>query len=364
MTNRSILIMAGGTGGHVFPGLAVAHALMDAGWRVDWLGGKRGMENRAVPEQGIALHTLSIAGLRGGGLLRKLLMPLLLLVSFAQSLAILLRVRPDVVLGMGGYAAFPGGMMAALLGRPLVIHEQNAIAGLTNRVLAGVADRVLAAFPGAFRGEHDKPFLNRAQPAWVGNPVRADIAALPAPEARRMQRTGPPRVLVVGGSLGAAALNRIVPEALARLPADTRPEVMHQSGRDHIDALRAAYAQVSVTADCRAFIDDMAQAYAWCDVAICRAGAMTVSELAAAGVPALLVPYPHAVDDHQSANAKFLADAGAAVLKQQSDLSAAWLADWLASLDRAALLDMAIKARALAKPEATAEVARVCEELA
>lgn len=362
--SRTILIMAGGTGGHVFPGLAVAHALRETGWHVDWLGGAHGMENRTVPEHGIPLHVLSIAGLRGGGLVRKLLMPLRLLVSFAQSLAILMRVRPDVVLGMGGYAAFPGGMMAVLLGRPLVIHEQNAIAGLTNRVLAGVADRVLTAFPGAFRGERDKPVAGRAQPVWVGNPVRADIAALAEPAARHATRAGRLRLLVVGGSLGADALNRTVPEALARMPENLRPEVIHQSGRDHIDALRALYARHNLRADCRAFIDDMAEAYDWCDIAICRAGAMTVSELACAGSPALLVPYPHAVDDHQSANARFLADAGAAVLRQQSELSAEWLAGWLAGLDRAALLAMANKARALAKPGATLEVARVCMEVA
>jgi UDP-N-acetylglucosamine--N-acetylmuramyl-(pentapeptide) pyrophosphoryl-undecaprenol N-acetylglucosamine transferase len=254
---------------------------------------------------------------------------------------------------MGGYIAFPGGMMAALVGRPLAIHEQNSIAGLANRVLAGVADHVLVAFPDA---------LPKA--TFVGNPVREAIARVAPPAERFAQRGGPLRLLVVGGSLGAAALNEIVPRALALLPADARPAVTHQSGAKHLDALRAGYAQAGVAANAVAFIDDMAQAYAEADLVICRAGATTVAELAAAGAAAILVPFPFAVDDHQTTNARYLADAGAGVLVQQRDLTPERLAELLGGLPRERLLVMANLARALGKPDATRAVAEACLELA
>ena len=299
---------------------------------------------------------------------------LLLLVAFWQSLRAILQRRPDVVLGMGGYTAFPGGMMASLLNRPLVIHEQNSVGGLTNRVLACLAERVLTAFPKVFTHAHDKPIpCRRVATEWVGNPVRSDIAAL-ANEQRtdiaavaaddRAARTGPLRLLVVGGSLGATALNNLVPQALALLPADKRPQVVHQSGRQHLDALRANYADAGVDAEVRDYIENMADAYRACDFAICRAGAMTVAELACAGVPAVLVPFPFAVDDHQTGNAEFLSDAGAGWLMQQKDLTAEKLAALIGGLDRASLAAMSDKALKLAKPDATRQVADICEALA
>jgi UDP-N-acetylglucosamine--N-acetylmuramyl-(pentapeptide) pyrophosphoryl-undecaprenol N-acetylglucosamine transferase len=350
---RTIMIMAGGTGGHVFPALAVADYLRARDWRVVWLGAQAGMEATLVPQHGYELAPIRFAGLRGKGLVAKLLLPLNLLVAFWQSLRALRAHRPDVVLGMGGYIAFPGGMMAALLGRPLAIHEQNSIAGLANRVLAGVADRILVAFPGA---------LPKSEP--TGNPVRDSIAGVAAPAQRFAGRSGPLRVLVVGGSLGAAALNERVPQAIALLSAGERPHVVHQSGAKHLDVLRAGYAAAGVAAELRPFIEDMAQAYADADVAICRAGAITVAELAAVGVASILVPFPFAVDDHQTTNARYLADAGAAILVQQRDLSAEKLADTLRGLTRERLLEMAEKARALGKPEATRAVAEACMELA
>jgi len=369
--NRTLMVMAGGTGGHVYPALAVADALRARGWEVFWLGTRAGLEARVVPAAGIDMVWVSMGGVRGKGLLKKLLLPATLLVAFWQSLVAILKRRPDVVLGMGGYTAFPGGMMASLLNRPLVIHEQNSIGGLTNRVLACLADRVLTAFPKVFTHAHDKPIPCRhATSEWVGNPVRSDIVAL-ANEQRTdiaattpMAHSGPLRLLVVGGSLGAQALNERVPQALALLPADQRPQVVHQSGRQHLDALRANYAAAGVEAEVRDYIEDMAAAYRDCDFAICRAGAMTVAELACAGVPAVLVPFPFAVDDHQTGNAEFLSDAGAAWLMQQKDLSAEKLAALIGSLDRATLAVMSDKARQLAKPDATARVADICEALA
>jgi UDP-N-acetylglucosamine--N-acetylmuramyl-(pentapeptide) pyrophosphoryl-undecaprenol N-acetylglucosamine transferase len=347
------MIMAGGTGGHVFPALAVADYLRARDWRVVWLGARTGMEATLVPQHGYELAPIRFAGLRGKGLLAKLLLPLNLLVAFWQSLHAIRAHRPDVVLGMGGYIAFPGGMMAALLGRPLAIHEQNSIAGLANRVLAGVADRILVAFPGA---------LKRSTP--TGNPVREAIARVAPPAERFAGRSGPLCVLVVGGSLGAAALNERVPQALALLPADDRPRVVHQSGAKHLEALRAGYAAAGVAADLVPFIEDMAQAYAEADVAICRGGATTVAELAAVGVASILVPFPYAVDDHQTTNARYLADAGAAILVQQRDLTPERLAEALRGLTRERLLEMADKARALGKPDATRAVAEACMELA
>lgn len=361
--NRTLMVMAGGTGGHVYPALAVADALRARGWEVFWLGTKNGLEARVVPAAGIDMVWVSMGGVRGKGLLKKLMLPLMLLVAFGQSLAAILKRRPDVVLGMGGYTAFPGGMMASLLNKPLVIHEQNSVGGLTNRVLACLADRVLTAFPQVFTHANDKPIPCRKVAAeWVGNPVRVDIAA-PAAQVRAA-RSGPLNLLVVGGSLGASALNERVPQALALLPAERRPRVVHQSGRLHIEALRANYAAAGVEAEVCDYIEDMASAWRACDFAICRAGAMTVAELACAGVPAVLVPFPHAVDDHQTGNAAFLADAGAAWLIQQQDLSAEKLAALIGALDRATLAAMSDKALKLGRPDATQHVADICEALA
>ena len=351
--SRTILIMAGGTGGHIFPGLAVAESMRAAGWEVVWMGAKSGMEARIVPQRGYRMAWIRARALRGKGLLAKLLLPANLLVSFWESARALFGVRPDVVLGMGGYVAFPGGMMASLLNRPLAVHEQNAVAGLANRVLAALADKAMVAFPGALKNAE-----------WTGNPVRAEIAALAAPAERFAGRSGPLRILAVGGSLGAQALNEVLPEALALIPAAQRPQVVHQSGEKHLEALRAGYGAAGVQGELVAFIDDMARRYAEADLVICRAGAITVAELAAGGVASVLVPFPHAVDDHQTANARFLAERGAAILLPQSEMSAARLAALIASLDRARLLDMAEKARSLGRPQAARVVAERCMALA
>lgn len=358
--NRTLMVMAGGTGGHVYPALAVADALRARGWDVFWLGTRAGLEARVVPQAGIDMVWVSMGGMRGKGLLKKLMLPLMLLIAFGQSLRAILQRRPDVVLGMGGYTAFPGGMMASLLNKPLVIHEQNSVGGLTNRVLACLASRVLTAFPQAFRGEKDKPIpCRRVTTEWVGNPVRTDIVGV-----SKASHSGPLRLLVVGGSLGASALNDLIPKALALLPPEQRPQVVHQSGRQHLDILRANYAAAGVEAEVRDYIEDMAAAYQACDFAICRAGAMTVAELACAGVPAVLVPFPFAVDDHQTGNAEFLSAAGAAWLMQQKDLSADKLAALIGGLDRATLAAMSEQALKLAKPDATQQVADICEALA
>lgn len=346
------MIMAGGTGGHVFPGLAVADVLRDRGWRVVWLGSKSGMEATLVPQRGYDMAWVSFSGLRGKGPVAAWLLPPRLLLAFWQSARAIFSERPDVVLGMGGYMSFPGGMMAALLGKPLVIHEQNSIAGLSNKLLACVADRVLCGFPGALR-----------RAAVTGNPVRKEIAAIAPPDERYSQRTGPIRVLVVGGSLGAGALNDTVPRALALLPAARRPRVTHQSGVQHLRPLVEAYARAGVQAKTLAFVEDMAAAYSDADLVVCRAGASTVSEIAAAGVASVLVPYPHAVDDHQTRNARFLADPGAAILLPQNELNAEGLAKLLGEFDRERLREMARRARSLGKLDATRAVATACTEL-
>ncbi|MDP2811082.1 MAG: undecaprenyldiphospho-muramoylpentapeptide beta-N-acetylglucosaminyltransferase [Rhodocyclaceae bacterium] len=349
---KTILIMAGGTGGHIFPGLAVADALRDAGWRVVWMGSPDGMEAHRVPDRGYEMSWVRFTALRGKGIARKLMLPFNLLRGFWQAWRELKRIRPDVVLGMGGFITFPGGMMAALLGIPLVLHEQNSVAGLANRVLAVAADRVLTGFPGVLKkGE------------WCGNPVRPEIARMLPPAERLAGRNGPLHLLVVGGSLGAQALNEALPRALALLPELERPEVVHQSGEKHLAMLESRYVSEDLKAHCVPFIEDMAGAYAWADLVVCRAGALTVAELAAAGVASVLVPFPYAVDDHQTVNAKFLADAGAAVLLPQSELTLERLS-LVRNFNREQLLQMAEKARALAKPDATAAVARACEELA
>jgi len=348
---RTLLIMAGGTGGHIFPGLAVAEQARAAGWQVVWMGARGGMEERLVPRHGYSTAWIRAKAARGKGLLQKLLLPANLLFSFWESARHIRRIRPDVVLGLGGYVAFPGGMMASLLGKPLALHEQNAIAGLANKVLAGVSDKVMVAFPDA---------LSKAE--WTGNPVRADIASIPLPEERFRGRQGPLRILVVGGSLGAQALNDAVPRALALL--GERPTVVHQSGEKHLEALRANYSAAGAQGELVAFIDDMARRYAEADLVICRAGAVTIAELSAAGMASVLVPFPYAVDDHQTANARFLADRGAAILLPQTELTPERLAQLIRSLDRAALLQMARNARSLGKPEAAKVVAQRCMELA
>lgn len=354
MSAPTLLVMAGGTAGHVMPGLAVAQVLRERSWQVVWLGNPDGMEASLVARHGITLEPVTISGLRGKGLLAACTLPLRLLRAFAQCISALRRVRPKVVLGMGGYVAFPGGMMAALLGYPLVVHEQNSVAGLTNRVLAKVADRVLEAFPGTLAGA-----------TCTGNPVRRDFQTLPEPIGRYASREGPLRVLVVGGSLGARALNECVPEALRLIDASSRPTVLHQSGRAHRDALIEAYRSRGLhDVEVIDFIDDMAAAYARADLVICRAGAMTVAELAAAGVASILVPFPHAVDDHQTGNARYLANQQAATLLPQGELSPRRLAELILQASRDGLTEQALRAHALGRSAAAVEVADICAALA
>lgn len=349
-----VMIMAGGTGGHVFPALAVAAELRARGAEVFWLGTRQGLEAKVVPSAGIGMEWVSVSGLRGKGLMAWLLAPWRLLWAVLQVLAVMVRQRPVVVLGMGGFVTGPGGVVTWLLRKPLVIHEQNAIAGMTNRLLAPLAQRVLEAFPGTFHGKHV---------VHTGNPVRRAIAELPRPDERFIGREGTLRLLVLGGSLGARALNEVVPIAIAQLPS--RPEIWHQAGSRHLDEARDHYRDAGVTARVEPFIDDMAAAYGWADLVLCRAGALTVAELAAAGVGAILVPYPYAVDDHQTRNAAYLADAGAALVVQQRELTRESLRDLLASfVDRSRLLAMAQAARRLAQPQAATAVAEQCWEAA
>jgi UDP-N-acetylglucosamine--N-acetylmuramyl-(pentapeptide) pyrophosphoryl-undecaprenol N-acetylglucosamine transferase len=347
------LIMAGGTGGHIFPGLAVAEALRERGWRVHWLGAPGSMESRLVPPRGFTLETIDFGGVRGKGFKTLFLLPLRLLRAFWQALQVVRRVQPDVLVGLGGYITFPGGMMGTLLGKPLVLHEQNSVAGMANKVLAGIADQVFTAFPNVFK-----------KAALVGNPLRAEFLRQPAPAERFAGRSGPLRLLVVGGSLGAKALNDTVPQALALIPSAQRPQVIHQSGEKQIDALRANYTAAGVLAELTPFIDDTARAFAEADLVLCRAGASTVTEIAAVGAAALFVPFPHAVDDHQTTNARFLADAGGAWLVQQTELTPASLAQKLQTLQREQLMEMANKAKQMEKTEAVAAVVSACEQLA
>ncbi|KAF1023206.1 MAG: UDP-N-acetylglucosamine--N-acetylmuramyl-(pentapeptide) pyrophosphoryl-undecaprenol N-acetylglucosamine transferase [Paracidovorax wautersii] len=355
---RVALVMAGGTGGHIFPAMAVARALSDRGWRVHWLGAvgtadKPSMESRLVPPQGFAFEAIDFGGVRGKGLLTLLLLPLRLLKAFAQSIGVVRRVRPHVVLGFGGYVTFPGGMMSVLLGKPLILHEQNSVAGLANKVLAKLADRIYTAFPKA---------LPKAD--WIGNPLRAPFLRQPAPAERYAGRSGPLQLLVVGGSLGARALNEVVPQALALLPPERRPQVTHQSGAAQIDALRANYAAAGVEATLTPFIDDTAAAFAEADVLVARSGASTVTELAAVGTPAVFVPFPSAVDDHQTVNAQFLVNAGAGWLVPQRELTAQRLADMISTMERPTLMQMGQKAKDMQKTEAVDIVVQACEELA
>ena len=365
MEARRVLVMAGGTGGHVFPALAVAEELRERGMAVTWLGTRRGVEAQLVPLNEFPIRFIDISGLRGKkGLLGKLKAPWQLLRAVWQSLCVIRNVRPDAVLGLGGFASGPGGVAAWLLRVPLVIHEQNGVAGTTNRLLAKIATRVLEAFPGSLPGaEH------------CGNPVRKAISDIPEPEQRGVgcresgcRESGSeqhPHLLVLGGSLGALALNRAIPASLARVPLTDRPEVLHQTGRDHIDVTRQGYIDAEVEANTVAFIDDMAAAYEWADLVVCRSGALTVTELTAAGLASVLIPYPHAIDDHQTANARWLVDHEAAVLIQQSALNeddlAALLSELLADGER--LMTMARAARGLSRPEAGSDVADVCQEV-
>lgn len=347
------LIMAGGTGGHIFPGLAVARALREAGWQVHWLGAPASMEERIVTAQGLDFSAIGFAGVRGKGLWRLLQTPLQLLRAIVQARAVLRRVRADVVLGMGGYITVPGGLAAALCRVPLLLHEQNSVPGMANRLLARVARQVFTAFPNVLGPS--------AQ--WVGNPLRAEFLGQSTVQERFEGRSGPLRLLVVGGSLGAQALNDTVPQALALLPEAERPNVIHQSGEKHIDALHSAYARAGVRATLVPFIEDMAGAFAQADLILCRAGASTVTEIAAVGAAAMFVPFPHAVDDHQSANARFLSDQGAAWLLPQSQLTAEGLAQQLRSLRRDQLRDMAGKAHTLRQTGAVRRMTEYCNAL-
>jgi UDP-N-acetylglucosamine--N-acetylmuramyl-(pentapeptide) pyrophosphoryl-undecaprenol N-acetylglucosamine transferase len=353
VTKPSILVMAGGTGGHIFPGLAVAEYLRICGWKVSWLGNQAGMEYRLVKSCDFPFEAVEFGGLRGKGLKAKLMLPINLMRACFQSWKIMRRLKPNVVLGMGGYITFPGGLVTKLLKRPLVLHEANSVAGSANLALSKIAMRVLTGFPGV---------IEKAE--WVGNPIREEFDHMLAPEARYDQRQGPLSILVVGGSLGAAALNDNIPAALALIPEGSRPKVIHQAGDKHLADLEKRYADLGVIADIRPFIDDMPSAYAQADLVICRSGAMTVSELAACGVASCLIPFPFAIDDHQTANAQFLSKANAAILLPQQDLNPKDLASMIQNFDRADLRSMALRAHALAKPHATQRVAEVCADCA
>ena len=352
--NKTLLVMAGGTGGHIFPALAVADVLRQQGWRIVWLGNPTGMEAKLVPAQGYECAWVEFGALRGKGIMRKLMLPMTLLRACLAAHRVIKDVRPDVVLGMGGYITFPGGVMARLAGVPLVVHEQNAVAGLANKTLSHIAARVLTGFPDT---------LPEGQ--WVGNPVRADIAGLATPEARFASRAAnePLRVLVVGGSLGAQALNQNLPLAVAQLASTERPVIRHQTGPRDLVSVQAAYAAIDANADVQPFINDMAAAFAWADLVVCRSGALTVAELAAAGAASVLVPFPHAVDDHQRVNAEFLVRGNAGHCVIQRELTVENLAQLLRQ-SRDQLLQQAVAARALARPEAAQTVATICEELA
>jgi len=358
MMGGPILILAGGTGGHVYPALAVANALQRESREVLWLGTHRGLESRVVPAAGIDIEWISIQGLRGKGILTLLLAPFHLALALLQSISVMLRHRPAAVLGMGGFVSGPGGVAAWLTRRPLVIHEQNAVAGLTNRLLARLARVVLQAFPGSFSA--------RFHPETVGNPVRREITAIDCPSKRYAEREGKLRLLVLGGSQGALALNRVVPGALALLAKTQRPEVRHQAGERTIQTALDAYDEAGIVAAVTPYIEDMAEAYAWADLVVCRAGALTVAEIAAAGLATIFIPFPAAVDDHQTVNARALKDVGAAVIMQERDLSAQSLAEVLArSLSsRDVLREQAIKSRKLAKPDALDRITSMCLEAA
>jgi len=347
--------MAGGTGGHVFPALAVADYMKVSGWRVVWLGTKGGMEEILVPQKGYDIEIMDFSGLRGKNLMVWFLLPLRLLLAFWQSAKVLFQIRPDVVLGMGGYPAFPGGIMASLLNKPLLIHEQNSVPGLANKILAKFADKILLGFPNAIRNEKKIIFS--------GNPVRKEISQLDIPDKRYAERSGKLKLLIIGGSLGAQVLNTIVPKMLRLIPNHMRPLVTHQAGRKHLETLKKNYAEAGVEGELLVFIENIAVQYADCDLVICRAGALTIAELTVVGIASILVPFPYAVDDHQTSNAKFLSDKDAAVLLPQNELTPQGLAQLLMEFTREKLLGMAMKARELARPDATRLVAEACMEM-
>lgn len=355
---KRFLMMAGGTGGHVFPALATARMLQSKGHEVFWLGSAGGMEERLIADTDIPLSVIQVSGLRGKGKLTLLMAPFRLMRALGQAFTEMRRIRPQCVVGMGGFVTGPGGVAAWLTKTPLVIHEQNAIAGMTNRLLVRFAHTVLEAFPGSF-GQN---VITRC----TGNPVRQDLAVLASPEDRLVGRSGAMRVLVVGGSLGAQIFNQTLPEALALMSADERPVVRHQCGEKNLDAAQAAYENHQVEASVEPFIKDMAEAYEWADVVVCRSGALTVSELCVAGVGAVLVPFPHAVDDHQTENARQMVKAGGAILIPQPRLTAETLAQTLSGLaqDRNQILEMATAAKSLARPDATERVVNYCLEAA
>lgn len=352
---RTILIMAGGTGGHIFPALAVADYLKKAGWRIVWLGTKGGMEESLVAQKGHDIKCIDFSGLRGKNLIVWFALPLRLILAFWQSATLIFQLRPDVVLGMGGYPSFPGGIMAALLNKPLLIHEQNSIPGLANKILGKFADKILIGFPGAIKDKRKVVFS--------GNPVRNEINQLDTPEHRYEGRSGNLKLLIIGGSLGAKVLNDTVPQALKLIPNSIRPLVVHQAGERHLEALNRNYVEAGVEGELVVFIEEMAVKYSECDLVICRAGALTVAELSSVGVASILVPFPYAVDDHQTYNAKFLSSNGAAVLLPENELTPDSLAKLLLELTRERLLGMAMKARELAKPNATRIVAEECMEM-
>ena len=357
--SRTVLIMAGGTGGHVFPALAAARVLRERGFEPVWLGTQRGMEARLVPAHQIEMEWITVSGLRGKGAVSWLTAPFKLSLAVWQSMKVMRRRKPVVVLGAGGFVSGPGGVAAWLTRRPLVIHEQNAIAGMTNRMLSKFARRVLEAFPSSF------PSGVKAQR--VGNPVRREIAGVAAPSERFANRTGPLRVLVFGGSQGAARLNAVLPAALAMIDAAQRPHVIHQAGDRHIESAKELYAKHGVQADVRAFIDDMAEVYSWADLVVCRSGALTVSEIAAVGLGAIFIPFAAAVDDHQTRNAKFLVDADAARLIAEKDLTPVRMFEELRSLivaGRETLMEMGVRARALAITDADVRLADACVDAA
>ncbi|VAW69870.1 UDP-N-acetylglucosamine--N-acetylmuramyl-(pentapeptide) pyrophosphoryl-undecaprenol N-acetylglucosamine transferase [hydrothermal vent metagenome] len=347
---RPVMIMAGGTGGHVYPALAIADELQRRGIPVVWMGTKKGIEARLVPEAGIEVDWLGMSGLRGKGIFTLLLAPLKIIIACSQALKILKKRRPSVVLGMGGFVSAPGGLMAWLINIPLLIHEQNAIPGMSNRLLSKIANKVMQAFPDSFN----------KQSQYVGNPVRREIIELAAPEERNKERQGALRLLVFGGSLGAMRLNEIVPQMCAQLINDEPLVIKHQAGPGHFDQTKQNYAKLNVKAEVLEYIDNMAEMYAWADLVICRAGAMTIAEIAAAGVASVLVPYPYAVDDHQTFNAKYLSDSGAAILIKQEDMSVASLLEILKGIDREKTLMMSIKARQLGMPDSTHLVTDAC----
>jgi len=359
MPRKPVLIMAGGTGGHVYPALAVADYLHSKQVPLFWLGTKKGLEARIVPARGYSLLTINISGLRGKGLLRWLQAPFILGMALMEAIIIFMRLKPAVILGMGGFVSGPGGIAAWLMRIPLCIHEQNAIAGLTNRVLAPLAHTVMQAFPGTFP--------ERIQAKLTGNPVRAEIYAITAPEQRLQSGSSDNlKLLVVGGSQGARTLNQIVPQTLSQLPGDIKLEVRHQTGSQLFAETKALYLELNCTAQLEPFIEDMAAAYAWADLVFCRSGALTVAELSAVGVASILVPFPYAVDDHQIANARYLSHQGAALLVPEQDLTSDKLGQLLVDFynSRHRLLSMAQQARKQAKPRATCEVAEYCLEAA